>query len=206
MPFFSRNPAFSLFYLDEGPRDAAATILLIAGLSCDMHDWSWQVPYLLFLGLRVISVDGRGQGRSSAPAPTAARRLSPSSWPGPEGSADPAVIAYYPHSNALDVIALFDHLSVKNDLVVMSHSLGRRETSVAAFAGRLKCPRLTFGSNDWYVETDRTHMPRGHEKLDEVVVMEGMGHWFHQLESEEFNAHLARWLGKIGVLPVGTVA
>lgn len=53
---------------------------------------------------------------------------------------------------------------------------------------------------DWYVETDRTHMPKGDEALDEIVLMEGWGHWFHQLKSEEFNATLEAWLEKIGVL------
>ncbi|KAF9870586.1 hypothetical protein CkaCkLH20_11892 [Colletotrichum karsti] len=305
MPFFSRNPAFQIFYLDEGPKDAAATILLVPGLSCDMHDYSWQVPFLLSHDLRVISFDPRGQGRSSAPAPTSPHRLPPSSWPGPDRSADPAVIDYYAQSTALDVIALLKDLGITKNLVVMAHSLGdatgyfiatalpdvvvasialdpihafpnsardetefffdqdpsevipalvdhfktnqyspacpewqktwhlrrmrqlddkvafalcwggwgdkvdslgRRETSAAAFGGRLKCPRLTFGSTDWYVETDRAHMPKGDEKLDEIVMMTGKGHWFHQLESEEFNAHLERWLSKVGVLSGKTAA
>lgn len=300
MPYFSRHPAFNLFYLDEGPRTGApATVLLVAGLSCDMHDWSWQVPFLLSRNLRVVSVDGRGHGRSSAPQPTAPGRLPPGSWPGPEGSKDPGVVEYYPQSNAHDVMALLDHLGVTENLVVMSHSmgdctgyyiatqrpgvvvasigvdplhafpdevrvqadpifddvegvlplitdyfgktlygpgcpdwqktwqlrrmaqldprvayaacwgawgdaedsLGRRGNAVKLLGGKLKCPRLTLGSSEWYVATDREHMPKGSEELDEVVVIEGRGHWFHQLESEVFNGHVERWLGKIGVLP-----
>ncbi|KAE9570375.1 hypothetical protein CGCF415_v014627 [Colletotrichum fructicola] len=297
MPFFSRNPSVPIFYLDQGPKEnPPATVLLVPGLSCDMHDWSWQVPFLLAHNLRVISIDPRGQGRSAAPPPTSPHRQPPGSWPGPDGSADPAVVDYYPQSTALDAIALLAHLNVTKDLVVMSHSLGdaagyfiatalpgtvvacvgldpihayprsphdsmffdspknivpmlvdhfdktmyspacpawqrtwhlrrmqqlddevafglcwggwgdaddspgRREASVAANAGRLKCPRLTVGSVDWYVETDRTHMPKGDEALDEIVLMEGWGHWFHQLKSEEFNATLGAWLEKIGVL------
>nr|XP_036584049.1 alpha/beta hydrolase fold [Colletotrichum truncatum]KAF6793308.1 alpha/beta hydrolase fold [Colletotrichum truncatum] len=241
MPFFSRHKAFSIFYMDEGPSDAPATVLLIPGFSCDMHDWSWQVPFLLSLNLRVISIDPRGQGRSS----------------GPEGSADPDVIDYYPQSTALDLIALLDHLGISKNLVVMAHSLGTaaayfiaaerpglavalawqktwhirrmrqlddnvafailwggtgdpkdrigsRENAVALFGGRIKCPRLTFGSTDWYIETDLKYMPKADEKLDEIVMIGGKGHWFHQLESEEFNAHLERWLSKVGVLPVKT--
>ncbi|KAF6809130.1 alpha/beta hydrolase fold [Colletotrichum sojae] len=300
MPYFSRHEAFDLFYLDDGPRTGApATVLLIAGLSCDMHDWSWQVPFLLSLNLRVISVDGRGQGKSSSPQPTTHGRPPPGSWPGPEGSADPAVVDYYPQSTAHDVMALLDHLGVKENLVVMSHSLGdcigyyiatsrpkmvaasigidpihaftdeqraegdalfdnvdallpsligyfgtflyapdgpawqktwqlrrmaqldpkvayaicyggwgdaedslgRRGNSARAFGGKLKCPRLTMGSSEWYVATDREHMPKGSEELDEIVIIEDRGHWFHQLEGEAFNGHVERWLGRIGVLP-----
>lgn len=69
MPFFQRNANISIFYLDEGPRDAQV-VLLIPGITCDLHDWNWQVRFLLAWGVRVITPDPRGQGRSSAPAPT----------------------------------------------------------------------------------------------------------------------------------------
>ncbi|KAJ0332445.1 hypothetical protein COL5a_002161 [Colletotrichum fioriniae] len=297
MPYFSRNPSFNLFYLDEGPRTASHTVLLITGLSCEMHDWSWQVPFLLSHNLRVISIDSRGQGKSSAPPPDPEIRT----WPGVARSADPEVIDYYPQSTAEDMLALLSHLGITKNLIVVSHSLGeaagyyiattrpdlvkasigvdpihafpnavrerdtylfndpdaqdkiiptlieffgtycyspecpawqktwhlrrmaqfdkavmyalcwggwgdaeslgRQENAVKAFAGKLKCPRLTLGSNDWYVGTDRDHLPKGDEALDEIVVIEGKGHWFHQLESEEFNGHLERWFQKIGVLP-----
>ncbi|KAL2883178.1 hypothetical protein SGCOL_001366 [Colletotrichum sp. CLE4] len=298
MPYFSRNPSFNLFYLDEGPRTATHTILLITGLSCEMHDWSWQVPFLISHSLRVISIDSRGQGKSSAPPPDPTIRT----WPGPEKSADPEVIDYYPQSTAEDMLALLSHLNITKNLIVVSHSLGdaagyyiatsrpdlvkasigvdpihafsnavrerdaylfdepeandkivptlveffstycyspdcpawqktwhlrrmaqfdgavmyalcwggwgdaehslgRQENAVKAFGGKLKCPRLTLGSNDWYVATDREHLPKGDEALDEIVLIEGKGHWFHQLESEEFNGHLERWFQKIGVLP-----
>ncbi|WQF84357.1 Putative alpha/beta hydrolase-1 [Colletotrichum destructivum] len=298
MPFFSRNPSFSLFYLDEGDPEAQYTVLLITGLSCEMHDWSWQVPFLLANGLRVISVDGRGQGKSSAPQPTP----DITTWPGVERSADPDVVDYYPQSNAEDMIALLKSIGITENVITMAHSLGectgyyiattrpdlikasvgvdplhafpsairerdasfftapgaqdtalstllehfgaycytpacpawqktwhlrrmaqldkavlfaqcwggwgdpehslgRQENAVKAFAGKLKCPRVTFGSNDWYVATDRDHLPKGDEELDEIVVIEGKGHWFHQLESEKFNGHLKRWFTKIGVLP-----
>ncbi|OHE98448.1 alpha/beta hydrolase fold [Colletotrichum orchidophilum] len=299
MPYFARNPSFNLFYLDEGPASAPYTVLLITGLSCEMHDWSWQVPFLLSHNLRVISVDSRGQGKSSAPQPTPGIRA----WPGVENSADPDVVEYYPQSTAEDMLALLTHLGVTQNLIVASHSLGdaagyyiatarpdlvkasigvdpihafsnavrerdvhlfdapgaqeailpiliehfstycyspecpawqktwhlrrmaqfdkavmyalcwggwgdaehslgRQENAVKAFAGKLRCPRLTLGSDDWYVATDREHLPKGDEALDEVVLIEGKGHWFHQLESEEFNGHLERWFQKIGMLPL----
>ncbi|OHW91859.1 alpha beta hydrolase fold protein [Colletotrichum incanum] len=179
-----------------------------------MHDWSWQVPFLLGNNFRVISVDGRCQGKSSAPQPT------------PNIN---EVVDYHPQSTAEDVVALLESLGITKNVIIMAHSLGectgyyiattrpdlvkasigaeawhlrrmaqldkavpfaqcwggwgdpehslgRRENAVKAFAGKLKCPRVTFGSNDWYVATDRDHLPKGDEKLDEIVIIEGKGH------------------------------
>jgi len=53
-----------LFYTDEGTGEVP--LLLVHGYTCDSHDWSWQIPHLL-AGHRVIAVDQRGHGRSSAP-------------------------------------------------------------------------------------------------------------------------------------------
>jgi len=54
-----------LFYTDEGRR--APPILFVHGYSCDSHDWMWQLPHFA-RSHRVIAVDLRGHGRSSAPA------------------------------------------------------------------------------------------------------------------------------------------
>jgi pimeloyl-ACP methyl ester carboxylesterase len=54
-----------LFFTDEGT--GSPPILFVHGYSCDSHDWMWQLPH--FAGThRVIAVDLRGHGRSSAPA------------------------------------------------------------------------------------------------------------------------------------------
>lgn len=53
-----------LFYTDEG--SGQPTLLLVHGYSCDSHDWSWQLPHFTARH-RVIAVDLRGHGRSSAP-------------------------------------------------------------------------------------------------------------------------------------------
>jgi pimeloyl-ACP methyl ester carboxylesterase len=53
-----------LFFTDEGTGDPP--ILFIHGYSCDSHDWMWQLPFFA-AAHRVIAVDLRGHGRSSAP-------------------------------------------------------------------------------------------------------------------------------------------
>ncbi|KAK2054348.1 alpha/beta-hydrolase [Colletotrichum caudatum] len=287
MPFFKRNEEISIFYLEEGPQDAPA-VLLIPGITCDLHDWNWQVPFLLRHGFRVITPDPRGQGRSSAPAPTPGIE----SYPGPD--ADPSIVDYYPQSAAQDFVALLRHLDVSSAIIV-AHSLGtaaayhlasvrpdlaravvvldplhsipaataeehlsdpatvlpnlaglfaeamhpptvpewhnawirrramqtdtgvvlaqcraclgdpdaigRREVSVAQHDGNVRCPRLTLGNSDYWVATERAHL-RPSSEYDEVLLVQGMGHWFFQHKSEEVNEHLKRWFTKVGLLPV----
>ncbi|KAB5542426.1 Alpha/Beta hydrolase protein, partial [Coniochaeta sp. 2T2.1] len=291
MPHFQRNENICLFYTDEGEKTAPA-ILLIHGLTCDIHDWSWQVPFLLEKGFRVISADTRGHGQSSAPAPTPGI----TEWPGPD--ADASLIDYYPQTVAHDLVALLEHLEITS-VIIMAHSqgdlsayyiathakpemvraligmdpihhssnadreqtagffyepakcrdllltwfqysaytpkspawqrawhqrrgmqqdslivhaltwgawgdkeaLGRRENAVAVLAGKLRCPRLTIGSSKEWVHVDQDLLPKGSEQ-DEVILVEGWGHWFHQLDSEAFNGHVEAWLTKIGAMPV----
>jgi pimeloyl-ACP methyl ester carboxylesterase len=53
-----------LFFTDDGA--AESPVVFVHGFSCDSHDWSWQLPH--FTGThRVIALDLRGHGRSSAP-------------------------------------------------------------------------------------------------------------------------------------------
>ncbi|WYZ46090.1 hypothetical protein EsH8_IX_000315 [Colletotrichum jinshuiense] len=290
MPLFSRNENISIFYLDEGPKEAQA-VLLIPGITCDLHDWNWQVPFLLEHGFRVITPDPRGQGHSSAPAPTPDIK----SYPGPD--ADPSIVDYYPQSAAQDFIALLQHLNVSS-VIVVAHSLGtavayhfasvqpkltramvildplhsiptatadehlsdpmqvlqnlamlfgaalyppsvpawhntwigrramqgdmgivlaqswaclgdpqglgRREISVAQHDGNIKCPRLTLGNSEYWTETERSHLSPSSD-FDEVILIQGYGHWFHQHRSEEVNGHLKRWFEKVGVLPAKDV-
>ncbi|KAK0643353.1 Alpha/Beta hydrolase protein [Cercophora newfieldiana] len=294
MPFFKRSDQISLWYLDEGPQ-YGPVILLVHGLTCDVHDWSWQAPFLLSLGYRTISLDVRGHGRSSAPTPTP----NITSWPGPDAS--PSIIDYYPQTCAYDAAALLDHLSIKSAILI-GHSqgdlityhlatirpdlvralvgiegiyrwdnamreanawffaqpdkvvenmvaffgytyppdtptfmkawharraremdeevlfalayggwgdpefgLGRTEVAVKTWSGNLKCPHLVVGGSEEAVHVDRGVLPRGSE-LDEIVLIEGKGHWLHQADSERFNEVLKAWLGKIGALPETTEA
>jgi pimeloyl-ACP methyl ester carboxylesterase len=55
----------TLFYTDDGI--GGPPLLLVHGYSCDSHDWLFQLPAFTQTN-RVIAVDLRGHGRSSAPA------------------------------------------------------------------------------------------------------------------------------------------
>jgi pimeloyl-ACP methyl ester carboxylesterase len=98
--------AARLFLTDSGPAvdPAGAALLLVHGWTCDSHDWSFQLE-AFERQHRVIAVDLRGHGRSSAPA------------------AD-----YTAQRYAADLAAVLGHLSA-GPVVVVGHSLG---ASVAA--------------------------------------------------------------------------
>jgi pimeloyl-ACP methyl ester carboxylesterase len=99
------HDGIDLFYTDTG---AGPVALLLHGWTCDSHDWSWQIPTLLDLGFRVVAVDHRGHGRSSAPDTD-----------------------YRPEALADDAAALLRHLEVA-PAVVIGHSLGTIVTSALA--------------------------------------------------------------------------
>ena len=86
-----------LFYTDDG--SGARTVLLIHGLSCDSDDWVWQLGPLAGR-YRVVAVDLRGHGRSSAPS---------SGYTPPELAADLA--------GFIEVLAL-------GPVIAIGHSLG----------------------------------------------------------------------------------
>jgi pimeloyl-ACP methyl ester carboxylesterase len=92
-----------LFYTDSGGGDDGVTsgppILFCHGFSCDSHDWSWQLPHFE-RGHRVIAVDIRGHGRSSAPDK-----------------------GYEPRQVAADLAGLLDQLGT-GPVIAMGHSLG----------------------------------------------------------------------------------
>jgi pimeloyl-ACP methyl ester carboxylesterase len=103
MPYFTHDGA-DLFYTDQG---AGPVVLLLHGWSCDSHDWSWQIPALAG-SWRVIALDQRGHGRSSAP----------------HGSYRPQVLAD-------DAAALLRALGVEQ-AVVGGHSMGTVVASALA--------------------------------------------------------------------------
>jgi pimeloyl-ACP methyl ester carboxylesterase len=100
MPLFFHDGA-ELFFTDEGD---GPPVLLLHGWACDSHDWSWQIPDLL-AGHRVIALDQRGHGRSSAP-----------------------VGSYRPQVLADDAAGLLRHLRAGPAFIV-GHSMGTVVTS-----------------------------------------------------------------------------
>ncbi|OJD36828.1 alpha beta hydrolase [Diplodia corticola] len=115
----------SLFYTLSNPspsnKNASAavappTILLLHGWTCDSLDWSFQLPSLLALGFRVLTLDFRGHGRSdptSAPANTNSTLYSPSAL-------------------AADAAALLTHLDITTPVIVTGHSLGALVAAIVA--------------------------------------------------------------------------
>ena len=94
-----------MFFTDEGTGDPP--LLFVHGYTCDSHDWSWQLPHFT-QEHRVLAVDLRGHGRSSAP---------------PDG--------YSPEELASDVAALLGSLHVAR-VVAVGHSLGGAVVSALA--------------------------------------------------------------------------
>ncbi len=94
-----------LFYTDDGAGDPP--ILFVHGFSCDSHDWSWQLPHFA-ANHRVIAVDNRGHGRSSAPEK-----------------------GYVPEQFAADLAGLLGQLDT-GPVVAMGHSLGGAIVSTLA--------------------------------------------------------------------------
>lgn len=86
-----------LFFTDEG--DGDPPLLFVHGYTCDSHDWSWQLPHFA-ADHRVIAVDLRGHGRSTAPEH-----------------------GYSALDFAVDLAGLLDALEIER-VVALGHSLG----------------------------------------------------------------------------------
>ena len=95
-----------LFYTDEG-EGSGPPLLFVHGYSCDSHDWMWQLAHF-GRTRRVIAVDLRGHGRSSAPE-----------------------AGYEPTQFAADLVALLDELGT-GPVVAIGHSLGGTIVSTLA--------------------------------------------------------------------------
>lgn len=94
-----------LFFTDEG--DSEVPLLFVHGYSADSHDWSWQLPHFA-TGHRIIAVDLRGHGASSAP---------------PDG--------YTTVRFSADLVGLLDHLGVDR-VIALGHSMGGSIVSTLA--------------------------------------------------------------------------
>ena len=103
-----------LFYTDDGEGDPP--LLFVHGYTCDSHDWSWQLPHFAPTH-RLIAVDLRGHGRSSAPD-----------------------VGYSAADLAEDLAGLLDQLGIKG-VIAFGHSLG----GVVVGALAVEHPELVAG-------------------------------------------------------------
>lgn len=106
MPYFQHRDV-TLFYTSQG---TGLPLLLLHGWACDSHDWSFQIPFLLKLNFRVIALDQRGHGRSSAPS---------------------TVDSYSLRTFADDAVALLQHLQT-GPVILVGHSMGSVIASIFA--------------------------------------------------------------------------
>lgn len=102
-----------LFFTTQGPTDGI-TVLFIHGFSCDMSDFSFQVPYLLqnYPQLRLITSDLRNHGFSRYIGPTESTNSTKLDMKTADLAADAAAILT--HAGACET----------NKAVVIAHSLG----------------------------------------------------------------------------------
>ncbi len=113
--FVTTRDGVQIFYKDWGPRDAQP-VVFHHGWPLSADDWDAQMMFFLLKGFRVIAHDRRGHGRST------------------QTDSGNEMDTY-----AADVIALTDHLDLKNAIHV-GHSTGGGE--VAHYVARAKPGRV----------------------------------------------------------------
>ena len=113
--FVTTRDGVQIFYKDWGPKDAQP-IVFHHGWPLSADDWDAQMMFFLLKGYRVIAHDRRGHGRST------------------QTDSGNEMDSY-----AADVIALTDHLDLKNAIHV-GHSTGGGE--VAHYVARAKPGRV----------------------------------------------------------------
>ena len=116
MPFVQAKDGTSLFYNDWSPAGAGKVVVLIHGWPLNSDMWEYQATYLASQGLRVISYDRRGFGRSDKP------------WTG-----------YDYDTFADDLAALLDALDV-GEATLVGFSMGGGE--VARYLSRYGASRI----------------------------------------------------------------
>ncbi len=135
MPF-SKQGDVTLFYTDEG---TGAPLLCVHGWSCDSHDWQYQVPALLAAGYRVIAVDLRGHGRSTAPASGYTPRGFAADLAGllRERDAAPAVVIGHSMGGAVAVALAVEHPGLVRAVVPIDAGYGMDPASRGPIRDRL---------------------------------------------------------------------
>ena len=151
----------ALHYLDEGPRDAPA-VVLIHGFGSQLHIWDTVTPALE--GFRVIRVDMLGFGDSSR-------------VPGD----------YTPDAQADAILSLLDRLGVERAAVV-GHSMGTVVAMTLAQRAPARVPRLVL-LNPWVYEEQVPWSYRDVRRpgLGELIV--GLWHTDQLAWRLEFSVH-----------------
>jgi pimeloyl-ACP methyl ester carboxylesterase len=120
MPYISvgkeNSGAIDLYYEDHG---SGPPVVLIHGYPLSGRAWDKQVPVLLEAGLRVITYDRRGFGKSSQPT-----------------------TGYDYDTFAADLKTLMDHLDLR-DATLVGHSMGTGE--VTRYLGKYGSARVARG-------------------------------------------------------------
>ena len=177
-----------LFFTDEG--DGGPPLLFVHGYTCDSHDWSWQLPHFA-ADRRVIAVDLRGHGRSTAPehgtmdpVPVVQQILEAFDAP----ARSPALRTWQ-----LRRAAGVPHHVLRQALVSQVKGLTLYSNS-APYLARRTCPVLTF-----YADPARAGIEASlyTDDRSRVVAWEGAGHWLHQERPAEFNALVGTWLAEL---------
>lgn len=119
------HDSLSLAFIDDGPRDAPAIMLVHGFASNHLVNWvgpGW-IETLTRAGYRTIAIDNRGHGQSDKPHDAA---------------------AYTPPKMASDIIALLDHLGIGR-AHLFGYSMGARICAFTALANPSRVESLVFG-------------------------------------------------------------
>ena len=103
MAFIETKDGTQLYYRDLGPR-RGRPLLFVASAGMPHEIWSYNLPYFLERGARVVVFDRRGHGRSEAPDS-----------------------GYDIDTLASDLRAVIERLDLDDDLILVGHSLGGAE-------------------------------------------------------------------------------
>ena len=167
MPFTDSGPA-RIFYTDSDPGWERPVLMFVHGWTCDSADWMWQLAS--FRTYRIVALDLRGHGRSSAPA-------------------DGYTLSDY----ADDVLAVLSAVSVER-VVLIGHSMGALICSL--IADRRPDSVLGLVVVDAPYANDAADAARASAFARDVAAGDGVAkvsEWLHGADQDTTPAHLALW-------------
>ena len=123
MGFFAASDGAKLYFSDSGVAGAGVALLCLAGLTRNSRDFDALAPHMAHV--RLITMDYRGRGQSE--------------WTG----ADSYTIA----QEAADVLALLDHLGLKQVAILGTSRGGLIAMALAVMATMGRVDALSMGLN-----------------------------------------------------------